>query len=180
MKNSSNFIIAILVQITILLILIVLRMFVLTGGTIVSLRLESDEYTYNMPGKSDAWQLKGLSELGIHRFESRPQVGSSVYIVLHKYGKTWEAGETTQTKPSLGNQIYIRGTVVSVESQATIEVLNGPISVVFGVEDDIDQAIRQDIQNYDLNMVNPRAKIDIDESGEATFVEIEWKDIYSY
>lgn len=109
--KNTKFILAILFQIAVIFLVILSKYTILNTGVEVRLRiLPVDPRT---PLRGDYMKLSyNISNLNSRLADGHKiRNGDTVYVVLDKQGRYWEAKNISKTKPT-GSSLFIKGTVI--------------------------------------------------------------------
>ena len=119
--KQTKFILAIALQISIILIIIIFKMAVLTNGTEVLLKVEPIDPQSLLRGNYLTLQYN-ISNLDRSLFNiNQIKKGETVYVILKKNGEYWKAEKVEKDKPNTNGQIFIKGKIVSESLENKVE-----------------------------------------------------------
>ncbi|MAF20865.1 MAG: hypothetical protein CMI55_04300 [Parcubacteria group bacterium] len=183
LTKQSKFIIAIGIQVLIILIMIIFKLAVLTGGTEVILRIEPVDPRDPLRGDYVTFQYD-ISNISSYQLrDASVQNGQTVYVVLRSgYGGSWRVSEVLKNKPS-NNSVFIKGAIKSGADQPKPEsfLIKGvrqipednfedDLNIVYGIEEYfIPEGAGRDFNFWNKDVL---AKVILDENGNAIIKQI--------
>ncbi len=183
LTKQSKFIIAIGIQVLIILIMIIFKLAVLTGGTEVILRIEPVDPRDPLRGDYVTFQYD-ISNISSYQLrDASVQNGQTVYVVLRSgYGGSWRVSEGLKNKPS-NNSVFIKGAIKSGADQPKPEsfLIKGvrqipednfedDLNIVYGIEEYfIPEGAGRDFNFWNKDVL---AKVILDENGNAIIKQI--------
>jgi len=181
MNQLTKYLLAITIQISVIFLMIIFKLLILTGGSEVLLRIEPYDPTDPLRGDYATVRFQDLSELSMYRFNETPVVGSTVFVTLRKYGKTWDSDAVSLSKPEQSRNIVIKGVVTNIRPAYNVGGIVPPgasyrdydtrVFVEYGIEDYfIEEGTGS---KYDLSKGNLVAKVVIDDNGNSVLKSIE-------
>lgn len=176
LTKQVKFIIAVGIQVLIILIMIIFKLAILTGGTEVILKIEPVDPRDPLRGDYVTFQYD-ISNIGSHLLlGASVQNGQTVYVVLKdQVGREyWIASEVSKSKPS-DNSVFIKG-VVRRGGMRTGERLDtkrsrgSTLNIVYGIE----EYFIPEGAGRDFNFFNKQAlaKVMLDENGNAVLKQL--------
>lgn len=175
MTKQTKFILAIALQTIIIFAIIIFKMFVLTGGTDVLLKIVPFNSRDMLRGDYATFQYD-ISNLDFYYLNNQQiRNGDTVYVVLKQRGKFWTAQNVQKTKP-LGERTFIKGKVSSSGVETKSEAFKNfglnkyRIHIIYGIEDYfIPEGKRQE-----FNFLNKEvtARVAVDDNGNAVLKHI--------
>lgn len=183
LTKQVKFIIAVGIQVLIILIMIIFKLAVLTGGTEVVLRIEPVDPRDPLRGDYVTFQYD-VSNIGSHLLlGASVQNGQTVYVVLKdQVGREyWIISEVSKSKPS-DNSVFIKGVVrrgggdrvissPSSMDRAPIKINRSvTLNIVYGIE----EYFIPEGAGRDFNFFNKQAlaKVMLDENGNAVLKQL--------
>lgn len=142
MSSLTKFILSISIQFLIIFFIIIFKLFILTNGAEVLLKIEPVDPINPLRGDYITFQYSNISNLNQYDDQGREiKNGDIVYVILRQGQEYWELSSVSKSKPK-GGQLYLAGRVESggVDSLSNKLPNQDPllkevlIHVVYGVE----------------------------------------------
>ncbi len=171
LTKQTKFILAIVLQVVIVFGIIIFKVFVLSGGTDILLRIEPVDPRDMLRGDYATFQYSNISNIDSY-ISGGQQIrnGDTVYVVLRQSGKYWMAQNIQKTKP-LSGEIALKGKVASggIETRSD-GFSNQRIHVVYGIEEYFIPEGKG--QGFSFFNKEAAARVVVDESGNAVLKQI--------
>lgn len=138
MTKATKFTLAIILQCSIVLVVLLFHLAIKTWGTELVLRIEPVDPTSPLRGDYVTFQYSELSNLNSYLISGNSvRNGSTVYVTLRKSGRYWYP-ERILTTPPQNDQVFIKGKVASGISEVTkndFSATNSSIHILYGIEE---------------------------------------------
>jgi uncharacterized membrane-anchored protein len=180
LNKQTKIILAIGIQILVILIMILFKASILTGGTNILLRIEPVDPRDPLRGDYVTFQY-GISNIPSYYVENynyketKLSNGQNVYVVLDKSGKYWEVGRVETSIPK-GEEIFLKGRVemggVDIfDPSMDIEFRNDRnFRVKYGIEEYfIPEGVGRTFNFWDKEAA---AQVSVDQNGNAVLKQI--------
>ncbi|MFC1930575.1 GDYXXLXY domain-containing protein [Chloroflexota bacterium] len=173
--RPNRFIIAIFLQVLIILGIIVFKLTVLTGETVL-LKVEPVDPRDWLRGDYATFRYN-FSTIDSFMLESEPvRNGDNLFVILKKSGKYWMAESAQKFKPLNENLVFIKGKVLSggIEGQSEIFPDQPPpgsrLQIIYGIE----QYFIPEGKGWDSTLweKEPFAEVSIDGQGNAVLKQL--------
>ncbi|OGF24847.1 hypothetical protein A2331_04875 [Candidatus Falkowbacteria bacterium RIFOXYB2_FULL_34_18] len=176
--KKTKFILAVSIQILVILIIIIFKYSVLTGGSAVFLEIMPVDPRDPLRGDYVTFQYK-ISSINRYSFNYEPYNGDIIYIPLRQQGQYWNViGGISKNKNDMNNKLFIKARVVSGGK------LSGAKSFSSFSDDNWDTSIRVQYgieeyfipegagRNFNFWNKKAKAKVMIDDYGNAVFKQL--------
>ena len=149
LSPTIKFAIVVGLQVAVILLIILFKLAILTGGTTVRLQIEPVDPRDPLRGDYVTFRYADLSTIQLYgNLPSGVREGSTVYIPLRRLGTYWGSTNRVLTSPpdaKDGEEIFLRGQVTTVaDNTPNVETWGQPsdrnwepttVHVTYGIED---------------------------------------------
>lgn len=173
--KQTKLILAIALQVVIIFAIIIFKLFVLTGGTEVMLRIAPVDPRDLLRGDYVTFQYD-ISNLDSY-YSRGEQIknGDNVYVVLRQSGKYWVAQSVQKTKPT-GSELFIKGKAESGGMESQTDQFSyqrfdrSRLHIVYGIEQYFIPEGKG--QNFSFWNKEVAAMVAVDDNGNAALKKI--------
>ncbi len=146
LSPTIKFAIVVGLQVAVILLIILFKLAILTGGTTVRLQIEPVDPRDPLRGDYVTFRYADLSTIQLYdNLPSGVREGSTVYVPLRRLGKYWGSTNRVLTSPpdaKDGAELFLRGQVTAVTGNTLdVEMWGQPsnweptVHVTYGIED---------------------------------------------
>ncbi len=171
LSRNTKFIAAVSIQLIIIAVLILSKLSVSAAGTEVLLQIEPVDPRDLLRGDYATFSYSvSFIEPGLVMAETVRE-GETVYVVLRRHGRLWEAAKVTKEKPG-DDEVFLKGKVAEPGLQ-NWRRRGTSLHIIYGIEEYfIPEGKGAGIGRWRMADNMAVAKVAVDQNGEAVLKEI--------
>ena len=148
LSPTIKFAIVVGLQVAVILLIILFKLAILTGGTTVRLEIAPVDPRDPLRGDYVTFRYADLSTIELYNYPTDVREGSTVYVPLRRAGQYWTHTNRALTRPpdtDDGAEVFLRGQVTAVTGNTQdVETWGQPsnrnwepttVHVTYGIED---------------------------------------------
>lgn len=113
-SKQIKFSLAVGLQVVIMLVIVIFKLLILSGGTEIILQIEPVDPRDYLRGDYVTFRYKEVSSVNSYYADNTIYDGDTVYVILRQNGKYWNTMDITKIKPKEEeNKIFLKGIVTS-------------------------------------------------------------------
>lgn len=176
MSKATKFILAVFLQLTIVLLIILFKIVILAGGTEILLKIEPVDPRDPLRGDYITFQYQ-ISHIDTHLLDDQVKNNDTVYVLLKDTGKYWVASRIKKSKP-VSKEVFLRGKIASGGLSREKELFPSRssgvsrITVVYGIEEYYIPENKGARLNLGRGENEIYAKVAVDDDGKAVLKQV--------